>query len=38
MARGMLLSAVSPMIEHILMSVLLLTACGTLEESLFRSV
>lgn len=38
MARGMYLSAVLPMIEHILMSVLLLTACGMLEESIFRSI
>ncbi|MBQ8747285.1 MAG: hypothetical protein IJZ08_05390 [Clostridia bacterium] len=38
MARGMLLSQVPPMIEHILMSVLLLSACGALEESVFRSV
>ena len=38
MARGMLLCEVPPMIEHILMSVLLLSACGEMEESVFSSV
>ena len=37
LSRGMLLSQVTPMIEHILMSVLLLSACGAMEESIFHS-
>lgn len=37
LARGMLLSQVAPMIEHILMSILLLSACGAMEESIFYS-
>ncbi len=36
-SRGMLLSQTAPMVEHVLMSVLLLCACGVLEEALFRS-
>ncbi len=38
MAWGMLLSEVPPMIEHILMSVLLLCACGAMEESVLKSI
>ncbi len=38
MSRGMLLSQVPPMIEHVLMSVLLLTAAGVAAETVVRSV
>ncbi len=37
LSRGLLLSHVAPMMEHVLMSVLLLTACGLLEERIFHS-
>ncbi len=37
-SAGMLLSEVPPMIEHIFMSILLLTAMGVAEESVFRSL
>ncbi len=35
-ARGYLITAVPPMLEHVLMSVLLLTAAGAAEEYVFR--
>lgn len=37
-ARGQLLTAVPSMLEHILMSVLVLTAAGVAEESVFRGL
>lgn len=37
-SRGYLLTAVPPMLEHILMSVLLLTAAGAAEEAVFRGL
>lgn len=37
-AQGHLLTAVPSMLEHILMSVLLLTAAGAAEETIFKSV
>lgn len=37
-SSGMLLSEVPPMLEHIFMSILLLTAMGAAEESVFRSL
>lgn len=37
-AQGHLLTAVPSMLEHVLMSILLLTAAGAAEESVFRGL